>query len=385
MIEFRFHGYTKKYLKETIFDVSKKFRVSGVTKKHVVPHISLVGPFQTRNQREVVSKFVNVSKKYGRINFKLSGFRHFDDRVVFVDVESSSELAKYRQDLFKSLEPVIYTTDTDYLEPFAFHSTVAFKDIQHKFDRIFSYLDKQKPKQINQTLLRATLLKGGKILCEYDFIQKRLLKRKEALDKKLMKKTIGILKETKNADITKIPEFTAKESEGKRTFLISDLHLDHANIIKFCKRPFKNVEEMNRALVDNWNKTVSKNDTVYFLGDMAYGKNSRSAKYWLSKLNGKIVFIEGNHEDIGNMKSYTQIILNFGQERFLLIHDPALKPADWQGWVIHGHKHNNDLSGYPYINKKNKTINVSAELVNYTPKRLDEVCKEIGVFEFKIL
>ena len=50
-----------------------------------------------------------------------------------------------------------------------------------------------------------------------------------------------------------------------KIFLISDLHLDHYNIIKYCNRPFSSVREMNYLIVNNWNTTVKDNDIVYFL------------------------------------------------------------------------------------------------------------------------
>lgn len=55
--------------------------------------------------------------------------------------------------------------------------------------------------------------------------------------------------------------------EGKR-FYISDWHYGHDNIIAFDNRPFKNVDEMNKVLVDNWNSVVTAGDIVYVLGDM---------------------------------------------------------------------------------------------------------------------
>lgn len=33
-------------------------------------------------------------------------------------------------------------------------------------------------------------------------------------------------------------------------YLISDLSLDHTNIIEYCDRPFSSVEEMNDTLVE---------------------------------------------------------------------------------------------------------------------------------------
>ena len=53
---------------------------------------------------------------------------------------------------------------------------------------------------------------------------------------------------------------------------ISDLHFGHANIIRFDGRPFKNTDEMEETLVDNWNSVTQPEDTVYILGDFCWGK-----------------------------------------------------------------------------------------------------------------
>lgn len=79
------------------------------------------------------------------------------------------------------------------------------------------------------------------------------------------------------------------------TFFTSDTHFGHANIIKLCSRPFKDVEEMNEKLVENWNKVVPENGTVFHLGDFAFGGST----LWNSiipRLNGRIYLILGNHD-----------------------------------------------------------------------------------------
>lgn len=161
------------------------------------------------------------------------------------------------------------------------------------------------------------------------------------------------------------------EEKTNSVYVISDLHLDHANIIRYCARPFSysNTEEMNWVLINNWNNCIHGN-TIYFLGDLSFGKGSRPANYWLPKLNGDITFIRGNHEmNVRGSKNYE--ILEYRNHRFLLVHDPDNLPIKWTGWIIHGHKHNNDMKNYPFINGEKKTINVSAELVNYHPLNLD--------------
>jgi hypothetical protein len=63
--------------------------------------------------------------------------------------------------------------------------------------------------------------------------------------------------------------------------------------------------------------------------------------------------------------------------RFLLVHDPADAPADFDGWVIHGHHHNNDLRAFPFIDIAGKRVNVSAEVLGYAPVSLREICRII--------
>lgn len=376
LIEFRFHGFARKYLKETIIEVSKEFGVKGVTKKRVVPHVTLFGPFKTKNIKEVVRKIGRVGRRYDLAPFTLKGFGHFENKVVFVDIEPSEELKDLRKELADFIVDLTQTKGHDFNDEFDFHATIAFKDIQGKFDEIWKYLQGMHPKSVSQNLLRITILENGKILYEYDLMQRKLLPRAEAKNKQNWKKTISILKDLlQSGKKWNMPEID--ESSDKKIYLISDLHLDHTNIIKYCNRPFASIEEMNQTIVNNWNKTINDHGTVYFLGDMAFGRGSRKASYWLTQLKGKIVFIEGNHEETGKVQAHERLILKYNGGEFLLIHDPALKPKNWNGWTIHGHKHNNDLKGYPLVNPARKTVNVSVELVNYAPIELDAILTKI--------
>jgi len=75
----------------------------------------------------------------------------------------------------------------------------------------------------------------------------------------------------------------------------SDTHFYHKNIIKFTNRPWNTVEEMNNALINNWNEVVKPNDTVFHLGDFAFTSNGNWKKL-INELNGKIYLILGNHK-----------------------------------------------------------------------------------------
>ena len=72
----------------------------------------------------------------------------------------------------------------------------------------------------------------------------------------------------------KIKPLVLNTSEVKIWFT-SDLHFGHQNIIKFCNRPWETVEEMDKALIENWNSVVGENDIVFDLGDFAFATNRR--------------------------------------------------------------------------------------------------------------
>jgi len=158
----------------------------------------------------------------------------------------------------------------------------------------------------------------------------------------------------------------------KQIYLMGDTHFDHDNIIRYCNRPFQSSREMNVALVANWNGGVSETDTIYFLGDWAFGRGHKPALYWVKRLKGRIISVRGSHDtDARGVRMSRSKVLRYKGYNFLLIHDPETRSTPWHGWIIHAHKHNNSMRDYPFINGERKTINVSAELLKYKPVSID--------------
>lgn len=170
-----------------------------------------------------------------------------------------------------------------------------------------------------------------------------------------------------------------------KRFVISDTHLGHANIIKYCDRPFSSVEEMNDKIISNWNSVVSADDVVYFLGDFCYGKPMHNAsRLYREKLNGKIHLILGNHDKGIHRNSFESAsnysIIEVLSKKILLIHYPIHHCSEendrivqkfncknlYYNYCFHGHIHNRKgfMSGP-------KHYNVSVEQINYTPLDLD--------------
>ena len=80
-------------------------------------------------------------------------------------------------------------------------------------------------------------------------------------------------------------------------FFTSDLHFGHKNIIRFDNRPFFSVEEMDKTLIENWNRKVSEDDTVYILGDISWYNDEKTTEIFAG-LNGHKILIKGNHDRV---------------------------------------------------------------------------------------
>ncbi len=169
-------------------------------------------------------------------------------------------------------------------------------------------------------------------------------------------------------------------------FIISDTHFGHSNIIKYCNRPYKDVHEMNNALIINWNSVVSDNDIVIHCGDIGFGKDQFMEM--VNQLNGYKIVIKGNHDrpkqiakmlDIGAINEYysDDFVLLDKTGDVIISHrpvNPKLFPNELT-INLHGHIHNHELE--EFTDFKGNYRNVSCEVINYTPSRLDNYVRII--------
>lgn len=159
------------------------------------------------------------------------------------------------------------------------------------------------------------------------------------------------------------------------TYIISDTHWDHQNIIKYCNRPYSSVDEMNIALIKNWNRVVSKDDLVIHLGDFAMTRKRERVRELRSQLNGRIALVVGNHDNF-DVDFYSEVF-DFVCHSFVLhniyfTHRPYehITYTDFS-LNVHGHIHNNLKDGY-WLDP-NLYMNVSCELTNYEPMNISKV------------
>lgn len=183
-----------------------------------------------------------------------------------------------------------------------------------------------------------------------------------------------------------------------KIFVTADHHFGHANIIRFCDRPFETVDEMDRALIENWNKVVGPEDVIYHLGDFTLGGFDMAQQYF-KQLNGKIQVL-ANHwhhdkrwlpakyfgpimleyptaTDIAHVNIIPPLVVleieGMGSEAgrplaVTLCHYPL---AVWDrkhygAWHLYGHTHKQDESG-------EFVLNVGVDCTNYHPIHLGGV------------
>lgn len=161
-----------------------------------------------------------------------------------------------------------------------------------------------------------------------------------------------------------------------KIFVTSDTHFNHKNIIEYCNRPFSSVEEMNETLIKNWNSVVSKDDTVFFLGDFCLGQREAIINF-CSQLNGHKILIMGNH-DRATVTAYTNAgfeavykkptIIRFDEFDITIEFSHAPKYEENHYPNVHGHVHdkaNNDATHYC----------ACVELHDYKPVPLEDIVK----------
>lgn len=184
----------------------------------------------------------------------------------------------------------------------------------------------------------------------------------------------------------------------------SDTHFYHTNVIKYCNRPFKDVEEMNAMMVIRWNEVVKPEDEIYHLGDFSMAW--RPVEIFTPQLNGKKYLIPGNHDFIHTVhpkskhkdnqdkwiaryaelgwtilpEFYDQIGM-FGMNINMChmpyagdhvadktgeIRYPEHRPKDDGKWLLHGHVHQ-------LWRIKNRMINVGVDVNNFYPLSLKDI------------
>lgn len=168
------------------------------------------------------------------------------------------------------------------------------------------------------------------------------------------------------------------------TFLISDTHFNHVEILKFIGKngllmrgnSFSSIKEMNECIYDNWNDIVHPHDTIYHLGDVVVNIDQEFVTTF-KKLNGKKILIAGNRDDIRflmkeDLFQSIRLCQGFEEDKgMILTHIPIHEKIcdSWKAKTrlinIHGHLHTEKSPSKFHRN-------VCVEWTEYKPIHIDE-------------
>lgn len=423
IILFRLKGYAEEYARWVNVRINREAKRLKIRRlKHrFKPHITLFYRAKTHNLKGVVANVGKVGRRYSLVPFKMGGFDQFqnpDGYWLFLKVHPSVELEQLRYELAQSLlgsDRMINNTanDHDREARYKFHCSIIRCDprdprIKEKFAKLVEYAETKctlenfrqhrasvfgkliniikkyilgaeaADPNIHLHLLRIRV--SGKGKREYDLVLKKLLTGRNVWSRYWHRRSIEALK----TELSPPQEDRLTLQDAPRCYFIADTHFGHKNILRHAHRPFRNVTEMDEEMKKRWNSAVGESDRVYFLGDYTGPPPRRLWIYHeklgrrVRQLKGDKIAILGNHDRNGGRVEFEKArILQLDQQRLLLIHNPADKKVETlkgrYDWIVHGHVHNNKMDRYPFINGETKTINVSAEVINYRPVSLGDL------------
>lgn len=183
--------------------------------------------------------------------------------------------------------------------------------------------------------------------------------------------------------------------EPDKVWFTSDTHFGHENIIKYCNRPFKNVNEMDEELIRRWNATVPEDGVVFHLGDFASG-GSKEINNVIHRLNGVKYLILGNHDlkfirqGFLNLFEHVsqQMYIRVGGQTIVLNHNPFLAYGGSYKdvWQLFGHVHSGPRSKTGLDNARLKYLfprqyDVGVDNNDYHPVSFAEVKVKIEAQE----
>jgi len=163
-----------------------------------------------------------------------------------------------------------------------------------------------------------------------------------------------------------------------KRFLISDMHFGHEHIIKYESRPFACAADMDAAIIENWNKTVKKDDIVFVLGDVSFYAKEKTTEI-VSSLKGRKYLILGNHDMSRSETFWKDAGFEFVSrypicvdEFYWFSHEPMFITTSMPYVNIYGHIHSKSMSTGA---EPNQYVNVSVEHINYTPVLFEDIKK----------
>lgn len=175
-----------------------------------------------------------------------------------------------------------------------------------------------------------------------------------------------------------------------KTFITSDLHFGHANILKFNPdtRQYLDVDHMNSEMIKYWNNTVAHNDLVYILGDVAFCNVEKAINIFRG-LTGRKILVEGNHDrkllkndDFRSCfeEIHTYLTINYNGSRICMFHYPIAEWDQCHRGAIHFHGH---VHGKPTGLEKYRVRDAGLDATGKVVTLLDDLIRDAQRGEIK--
>ena len=167
------------------------------------------------------------------------------------------------------------------------------------------------------------------------------------------------------------------KSVDSNIFFTSDTHFGHKNILKYCNRPFDNIDIMNYEIIQRWNSKINNNDICFHLGDFCFGDRNDDFDKYFNQLNGKIVWIKGNHDKLAYKnkdKFYDYNLgyleINIGEQSITLCHYAMItwNKSHYGSWMLYGHSH-----GMLKDNNNSLSMDIGTDTNDYYPYSYNEI------------
>jgi calcineurin-like phosphoesterase family protein len=176
------------------------------------------------------------------------------------------------------------------------------------------------------------------------------------------------------------------------TWFTSDNHFGHANIIKYCARPFASLDEMDGEMARRWNTLVRSTDTVFIVGDFSMAKRKAQIRSYADRLHGRKILVRGNHDSREGLGVFAEV------HDYLRLRVPVPYPGDgkpvhqllvlshfafevWDqshrgSWHLHGHSHGT-------LPRRGRRMDVGADVHNFAPITFYQVANVLSQVPFE--
>jgi 2'-5' RNA ligase len=119
-------------------EVFEKFKAKS---SKLPAHFTIKAPFESDDINDLESILDNFSKSYNSSEYKIKGYDHFDDRVIFMKVLMSDEGKIIHDKLIDDLNKINYLDfSKEDGKDKVFHVTISSKKIRNIFNKLWDYV-----------------------------------------------------------------------------------------------------------------------------------------------------------------------------------------------------------------------------------------------------